>query len=251
MPHHVEDRTVGVVGGGETTGGDRRPGLVLQIGSIDGHQVPEAAQVEQGAVIRDVVVREFEFTDEQVEQLRADVVGHLETDRLVEAASPQFGLDGFEQVVGLVLLEVDVGVATHPERSPLLDDHPDEERVEFGGDQFLDGEEPPDGDLDEAWEHVRDLQSSESAVPGVGIGDVDRQRQREVGDVRERMAGIDGEGRQHRVHALLVPLVERGDLLVVEVGIVDDRNAGLGQGRDRTRRRTPCRAARRNPGRGR
>ena len=88
-----------------------------------------------------VLHRQIEFAHQQFEHLGADVVGHLEAHRLVEAAAAEFHLDRFEQVVGLFLLEREVGVAADPERRPVLDDHADEQPVELGGDELLDREE--------------------------------------------------------------------------------------------------------------
>ena len=90
---------------------------------------------------RDVLGREFELAHEQTEQVVAHVVGDLEADRPLEPAAAQLHLDRFEQVVGLLLLEREVGVAADPERRPLLDDHADEQPVEAGRDELLDRQE--------------------------------------------------------------------------------------------------------------
>ena len=79
---------------------------------------------------RDVFGREFELAHQQAEQVVAHVVGDLEADRPLEPAAAQLHLDRFEQVVGLLLLEREVGVAADAERRPLLDHHADEQPVE-------------------------------------------------------------------------------------------------------------------------
>ena len=96
-------------------------GAVLQIGTLEVEQFPQAAEVDQRPVERDVVGRELELAHQQAEQVLAHVVGDLEPDRPLEPATAQFHLDRFEQVVGLLLLERQVGVAADAERRPLLD----------------------------------------------------------------------------------------------------------------------------------
>ena len=50
------------------------------------------------------------------------------------------------------------------------------------------------------------LDAGEAALAGVGVGDHRRQDEGEVGDVRERVAGIDGQRREHREDPLLEEL---------------------------------------------
>ena len=65
----------------------------------------------------------------------------LEAERLAEAAAAQLHLDGHQQVVGLVLLEGQVGVAGDPERMVVADRHAGEEGSEVGRDDLLEGHE--------------------------------------------------------------------------------------------------------------
>ncbi len=152
------------LGGGDAPGRHRRPRLVLQIGAFDVEQFPQEAEVDRRAVERDVLGREFEFAHEQTEQIVAHVVGHLEPHGPLEPAAAQFHLDRFEQVVGLLLLEREVGVAADPERRPFLDDHPDEQTVEPSGDELFDRQEPVGSDAHEPREHVRHLQPGEPTI---------------------------------------------------------------------------------------
>ena len=64
--------------------------------------------------------------------------GHLEADGLAEAAPVQLELDGGQQVLGVVLVHRQVGVAGDPEDVVLGDRHRREEGVEMGGDDLLD-----------------------------------------------------------------------------------------------------------------
>jgi hypothetical protein len=75
-------------------------------------------------------------------------------------------------------------------------------------------EEAPLADLHEAGERLGDLHAREALVTGVRIGREDRERERESGDVRERLSGPDREGCQHRVDLALEVLLEPLQLLV-------------------------------------
>ena len=59
---------------------------------------------------------------------------------LAEAAAAQLGLDGLEQVVGLVG-DLEVGVARDAEHAAVDDLHAREQRVEVGGDDLLERDE--------------------------------------------------------------------------------------------------------------
>ena len=65
----------------------------------------------------------------------------LEADRLAEAPPAELLLDRQEQVVGLVLLDREVGVAGDPEEVRLEDLHAAEQEVEVGLDDLVDQHE--------------------------------------------------------------------------------------------------------------
>ena len=111
-----------------------------------------------------------------------------------------------------------------------LDLHAREELVEVGGDDLLEGHEAlAVGHHHEAGQQRRHLHPGEAALAGVGVAHDDGQVERQVGDVRERVAGVDGERREHREDALLEHLVEVLAVVVVELVPAREHDAGLGQ----------------------
>ena len=66
----------------------------------------------------------------------------LEAHRRAEAAPGELALQGGEQVLGVVLLDLEVLVAGDPEGEVLADLHAREELVEVRGDDVLEGHEP-------------------------------------------------------------------------------------------------------------
>ena len=85
---------------------------------------------------------EVELALEQLAHLVGDVGADLEAHGPAELAAPQLDLDRGEQVVGLLLLEGEVGVAGDPEGVGGLDLHAGEQLVEVGGDDLLERHEP-------------------------------------------------------------------------------------------------------------
>ena len=180
----------------------------------------QPGQVEHPADLVAVVLAEAEAAQQQ----RLRRVRHrpldLEPDRLAEAPAAELLLDRQEQVVGLVLLDREVGVARDPEEVVLLDLHPGEQRVEVGLDDLVDQDEARRLDLEQARQDLRDLDPREPALAGLRVAQPDRDRQAERRDVRERVPGIDRERRQDREdlveEALAEGLVVLGDRRVVE-----------------------------------
>ena len=167
----------------------------------------------------------------------------LEAHGPAEAAAAQLDLDRGEQVVGLLLLEGEVGVAGDPEGVVALDLHAREQRVEVGGDDLLERHEAlAVGHHHEPGQQQRHLHPGEAPLVGDRVAHDDGQVQRQVRDVRERVAGVDGQRREHREDALLEHLVEVLAVVLVELVPAGEHDADLGAGRARSRRGTPARA---------
>ena len=87
---------------------------------------PDSA--ERRVVERHVVGLEIELAQQQLEHLGRHAMVDLEAHGATEPATAQLHLDRGEQVVGLLLLEGEVGVARDAERHEVEDVHPGEER---------------------------------------------------------------------------------------------------------------------------
>src|SRR5207249_11559656 len=107
-----------------------------------------------------------------------------------EARSPvQDALDRLGEIVGLVV-ELEVCVARHAERVVRSNLHARKQRVEVRGDELLEGREPlVVGQRYEPGKQRRDLDAGEAFRAGLGIGDDDREVEREVRNVREWVRG--------------------------------------------------------------
>ncbi len=64
VAHHGEDRAIGSLGEEQPAGRHRRPGTILQIGSVEAVELPKATQVEHRPVSQHVAGVELEFPDE-------------------------------------------------------------------------------------------------------------------------------------------------------------------------------------------
>ena len=95
-------------------------------------ELPEEREVDRAAQAVHVVRVQIELADEQFEHLVADRVVDLEAHGAVEPAAAQLHLHRLEQVVRLLLLHREVGVARDAERRGLLDDHAGEQATRDG-----------------------------------------------------------------------------------------------------------------------
>ncbi len=126
-----------VAGVGEPRRGHGRPRLLVEVGAVELVDAPQRPEVEGGGDGVAVVGPEVELVDQHVAHVVGDVGGDLEADGPPETAAAQLHLDRGQQVVGLVLVEHEVGVARHPEGVVLPDHHVGEQRRQLGGDDLL------------------------------------------------------------------------------------------------------------------
>ena len=176
---------------------DRHPRLGLQIGPVETRELHQVGEVEQALDLVDLVVADVEALAKPVEHARRRRGRHLDPDDVAEAAAPELGLDGLEEVVGVVR-HLEVGVARDAEEHALGDLHPGEERGQEVRDHRLERHEPRPG-VDEPVEPFRHLDAGEPLLGGVRVDREHAEREREPRDVRERLPGADRERRQHRV----------------------------------------------------
>ena len=132
---------------------------VVQLGPIDLGEVEQAAQIERTGQAVDLLRGDVELADQQVEREVVHVVADLEPDRRAEPAPQQLGLEGLDEVLGLVLLDHDVLVAREAERVVVEDLHAGEEVFEVVRDELLERQVAHGvavaGDVDEARQHRR------------------------------------------------------------------------------------------------
>ena len=114
---HGEEVDRLVVRADEAGLGDRRPRLVLEVGPVEVLQRPQAAEVERARRTRDTSSSSRSSSRTSSSRTSGVTRGvDLEAHRGAEPAAAQLELDRGQQVVGLLLLEGEVGVAGHPER---------------------------------------------------------------------------------------------------------------------------------------
>ncbi len=202
----------------------------------------------------DLLLADVELGGQQLEHLRVDVVLDLQPHRgPTDLASQQLALEGDQQVLGVVLLDLHVLVAGHPEHVVLHHLHPGEQLIEVAGDHVLQRHEPTLVELDEPGQHTRHLDPGELPDAGHRVLDQHGQVDRETGDVRERVRRVHRQRGEHREDALgeqlahpvllavreLVPAQDLDplrrqlgpDLLLEHPGVLLDQLAGPGQDR--------------------
>ncbi len=171
--------------------------LRLQVGPVEPRQLHQVGEVEETLDLVDLVVAHGEPLAKPVEHAARGGGRHLDAHDVAEAAAAELGLDGLEQVVGVVR-HLEVGVTGDAEEHALGDLHPRKQRGQEVGDHRLERHEPRAG-VDEPVEAFRDLDPGEPLLGAVRVDGQHAQREREARDVRERLPDAHRERRQHRV----------------------------------------------------
>ncbi len=213
--------------------GDRRPRRVAQLGVPgDLDDVPQVVEVEQPRHVEHVLGLDLQRLGDLLEDDRAHPGPDLDPHDIAEAPPTQLVLDRLQQVVGLVG-DREVGVAGDAEDVVVDDLHAGEQPVEVLGDQILERDEGEAvAGRDEARQHLlRDLHARERLHVRHRVAYEHAERERQVGDVRERTPEADGERRQHREDLVAEAVVERAPLLRPDVVDADDPDAVVGQPR--------------------
>ena len=104
-------------------------------------ELEQAAEVERRGQAVDLLLGDVELLHEQAERDVVHVVGDLEPDRRAEAAAQQLLLERLDEVLGLVLVDLDVLVAGDAELVVLEDLHAREQVAEVVGDEVLERDE--------------------------------------------------------------------------------------------------------------
>ena len=169
-----------------------------------------AAQVERRRQPVDLGAGDAELADQQVEHVLVHVGLDLEAHRRAEAAPGELALERGEEVLGVVLLDLEVLVAGDPEGEVLAHLHAREEVVEVRRDDVLERHEPgvvhvgerrtrpARLDAQQAGQHRRHLDPGEVLLAGARVDQHHGQVEREPGDVGERVGRVDGERGEHR-----------------------------------------------------
>ena len=113
---------------------------------------------------------DVQLADQQLEHLGIDVVLDLQPyGRPADLAPQHLLLQGEQQVLGVVLLDLDVLVAGNPEGVVLNDMHAAEELIEVAGDDVLERDEAALGEQKEPRRTVGTLTRANCRAPVCGL----------------------------------------------------------------------------------
>ena len=153
--------------------GDER--LVLELGPVEVGDLVEAAQVEGALQVEHLVGGDVELGGEELEDLRGHRWLDLEAYGRTELASQQLLLEGLQQVLGIVLLDLEVLVAGHPEGVVRDDLHSGEQQVEMGGNDLFERDEATGGGGHPAIDDGRHLDPGEAFLACLGVAHDERE----------------------------------------------------------------------------
>ena len=220
--HHDVERLVGVVDDqvllpdrGEAVAGviadalgeARIVGHEFEVGPVDGDELRQLAERQHAVDQEHLVVGDRERALHEAAQLRRHRRLDFEPDHRAAAAALEHGLEQADQVLGL-FLDFDVGIADDAERALPLDRVAREQpRNEQPGD-LLERDQPHRAALgrrrqaDEALDPLRHADQRVHRLAVAAARELERDREAEIGNERERMRRIDRERRQHREDVL-------------------------------------------------
>ena len=193
-PQHGEDVRLCQIGRHQPRGSPALEWRVLEVRTVQVLQLGQPGKMEGTRHGVDIGRTDLQLTCEQVAHLGWHPLLQLEPNGRAGAAATDLFLQRLQQVLRPVVVHFQVGVARHAEDMTLQHPHAREEPVEIGGDDILEGHEDARLRRHEPAEQRRDLDPREVDQVRIGVFDTDRQVQRQVRDVRERVAGSTASG---------------------------------------------------------
>src|ERR1700730_401909 len=140
------------------------------------------------------------FGEYEVAKLSWYPLIHLDADDFGEPALKDLLLDHRKKIIVFVRTgELEVGVSGHAECAEVAYFHAREKCIQMGADNLLERNEVIFlSKRNPAGQALRHLDAGEAGYSGGGVVNLNRDRERKVGDVWKWMARIDGEGREYR-----------------------------------------------------
>ena len=202
--------------------GDRVVGRVVQRRIADARDLEQVLQPERhGDVEHVLILAQPELRGEHAPAHRVHPLFHLEPHDRREAALPELRLDHHEEIVGLFLVLLNVGVARDPEELARLHLHAREQRIEIVRHHVLEAHEVVAlADLEEA-RHARTdrhLDPRQDRILVVGVIQRDQEVQGQIGDERKRVRRVHRERRDQRKNVVEIVDAQRLLLRSAEVG---------------------------------
>ncbi len=211
---------------------------VLQLReSVIGHQWGEVRH--RNGTVQPVQVHftELEKLEEQLAEIFRTIGPYFETDRIAPARTPQFLLDAAQEVIGFLLVNIEIAVPGDAERVRAIE----EQAGEKVGDVMFDERREIDviprfvfalaaRQQNQARQDARDLDNGMEGLAATFAPGADEQIVALVQELGEGMTGIHCERRQQREDFLAKIALGPGGSLCIQVGHVVHPNAILRQG---------------------
>ena len=204
-------------------------------------QREQIIHVDRPAQRVDVLLAHAQAADDEVAHRRPHRLGQFEAHDAGHPPLAQLLLDHRQQVVGVLLVHLDVGVARDAEQVVLQHAHAGKQRLQVAADHALQRHEAAfgpavaagvvDGQRHPPRQVFRQLDPHEAPLARARLLDHHAQRLAQVADERERVAGVDRQRRQDREDVAAEEVVRRRLVGVAELGVAADAHAVLFQGR--------------------
>ena len=243
LHHHVEgfvrvvDDQVLLPDGGEAIaamvadafGKARIIGHEFEVGPVQPDELGQFVERQHAVDQEDFVVADRQRPLHEAAQLRRHGGVDLEPDHRAAAAPLERGLEQAHQVFGL-FLDFDFGVADDAEGALPLDGIAGKQAADEQRGRLLQGDRAGPlvaaaGQPDEALDLLRHADQRVHRLAVADAGELQRDREAEIGNERERMRRIDRQRRQQRENMAEEMLLEPCALGLLQVGAVDQGHA--------------------------
>ncbi len=207
----------------------------FEIGAVELGELRQIVEREHAVDQEHLVVGDRQRALHEAAQFRRHRGVELEPDHRAAPALLERGLVQPHQVFGL-FLDFNFRVADGAEGALPLDRVAGEQPADEQRGRLLERDQPDAvvgaaRQLDEALDLLRHADQRVHRLAVAHARKLQRDREAEIGNERERMRRIDGERRQQRKHVGEEMLLQPGALGLLEIRAVDQRHAGGGQRR--------------------
>ncbi len=204
----------------------------FEIGPVEAHQLRQFVE-RQHAVDQEDFVVAIERALHEAPQLGRHGGFHLETDHRSAPAPLEHGLELAHQIFGL-FLDFDFGIADDAERALPLERVAREQLADEQSGELLDGDDARRRAFrgrqpDETIDLVRHADQRVHRLAVAGAHELQRDREAEIGDERERMRRVDRERREQREHLTQEVILQPGLFLPGHIRSVNQRDFRRGE----------------------
>ena len=200
----------------------------FEVGAIDRGELRQFREREHAVHHEHLVFGDSKRAPHEAPQVRRHGGVEFQANDRTTPAALEHGLEQAHQVFRL-FLDFEVGIADHPERPLPFDGVAGEQLGDEQRGDLLQGHQARGAvrrrwNADEAFDLLGHADERVHRFAVAGTHEMQRQREAQIGNERERMGGIDGERRQYREDVAEEMVGEPGPIVLLELLRLDQND---------------------------